>query len=124
MIGYIIAGVIAAFLGVILLRAAMFRPKEQPVAPVEAVDFDREAAVSALQTLIRCKTISYNDPALEDDGEFEKLIAALPGLYPRVFDVCSVSRLPDRGLLFRWPGKSDGDPSVMMAHYDVVPVDE
>ena len=124
MIGYIIAAVVALFFCVILLRAAMFNPKAQPAAGTEEVDFDREAAVKSLQALIRCKTVSYNDPALEDDGEFEKLIASLPGLYPRVFDVCSVNRLPDRGLLFRWPGKSDGEPSVMMAHYDVVPVDE
>ena len=61
---------------------------------------------------------------MEDDAEFEKLIALLPDLYPRVFDICSVDRLPDRGLLFRWPGKGHGDPAVLMAHYDVVPVNE
>ena len=33
-------------------------------------------------------------------------------------------RLPDRGLLFRWEGKNPGDPAVLMAHYDVVPVEE
>jgi len=31
---------------------------------------------------------------------------------------------PDRGLLFKWPGKSHTSPAVMMAHYDVVPVNE
>jgi carboxypeptidase PM20D1 len=61
---------------------------------------------------------------LEDDREFEKLISLLPSLYPRVFDVCSVRQLPDRALLLRWPGKHHGDPAVMMAHYDVVPVNE
>ena len=124
MIGYLLLALVAAFLAVILIRAALFQPKSAPVTEVEAVSFDKDAAVSALQTLIRCRTVSYNDHALEDDAEFEKLIAALPGLYPRVFDVCSVNRLPDRGLLFRWPGKHHGDPAVMMAHYDVVPVDE
>ena len=124
MIGYLLLALVAAFLAVILIRAALFQPKSAPVTEVEALSFDKDAAVSALQTLIRCRTVSYNDHALEDDAEFEKLIAVLPGLYPRVFDVCSVNRLPDRGLLFRWPGKHHGDPAVMMAHYDVVPVDE
>lgn len=124
MFGYIFLGLVAVFLAVILIRAALFRPKSQPATGVAAVSFDKDAAVSALASLIRCKTVSYNDPSLEDDGEFEKLIASLPGLYPRVFDVCSVNRLPDRGLLLRWPGKQHGDPAVMMAHYDVVPVDE
>ncbi len=123
MVGYIIGGVIALFLAVILIRAALFRPKIQPVTDPEPVEFDREQAVASLAELIKCKTVSYHDHALEDDGEFEKLIAMLPTLYPRVFDVCSVDRLPDRALLLRWPGRNDAAPSVMMAHYDVVPVD-
>lgn len=121
---YIILGLIALFLAVILLRTAMFRPKSQGSVSQEPVEFDQERAVETLAALIRCKTVSYNDPALEDDAEFEKLISSLPTLYPRVFDVCSVRQLPDRGMLLRWPGKNDASPSVMMAHYDVVPVVE
>ena len=102
----------------------MFKPK--PTAPVsqEEVEFDRSAAVNTLAELIRCKTVSYSDHTLEDDAEFDKLIAKLPGLYPSVFGVCSVYTLPDRALLLRWPGKHDASPTVLMAHYDVVPVDE
>ena len=121
---YIILGLIALLLAVILIRAAMFTPKKQAPITEEAVSFDKEAAVSALQALIQCKTISYNDPALEDDAEFRKLISLLPSLYPRVFDVCSFRELPDRALLLRWPGKKDSQPTVLMSHFDVVPVDE
>ena len=122
--GYIILGLVAALLAVILLRAAAFRPKQaMPVAPA-ALGFDREAPVKALAQLVRCKTISCNDPAMEDNAEFQKLIGLLPELYPNVFRQCSFQQLPDRALLFRWPGKSSAAPSVMMAHYDVVPVNE
>ena len=121
---YILLGLFCLFLAVILLRAAFFRPKAQPEKPYEEIDFDRLSAVNALQKLVQCKTVSNVDPALEDDGEFEKLIAMLSDLYPRVFDVCSVRRLPNRGLLLRWPGKQEDAPTVLMAHYDVVPVDE
>ena len=121
---YAILGLVALFLAIILIRAACFKPKAQPAVSEETVSFDKDASIRNLQELIRCRTVSYNDPALEDDAEFEKLIALLPSLYPRVFDVCSVRQLPDRALLFRWPGKSDAAPAVMMAHYDVVPVDE
>ena len=121
---YVIIGLIAAFLAVLLIRAAAFRPKAQPAVDPETVAFDRDKAVSALAELIRCRTVSYNDPALEDEAEFKKLISLLPTLYPRVFDVCSVWQLPDRALLLRWPGESDSAPTVLMAHFDVVPVDE
>ena len=121
---YVILGLVVLFFAVVLIRAAAFNPKPQPPISDERVTFDQDAAVSSLAELVKCKTISYNDHSLEDDAEFEKLIALLPSLYPRVFDVCSVRQLPDRALLFRWPGKKDADPTVLMAHYDVVPVNE
>ena len=120
---YALLGLLCLFLAVILLRAALFVPKKQPDTNNEPVHFDADAATTALQKLIQCKTVSNVDPALEDEAEFEKLIALLPDLYPKVYDVCSIRRLPDRGLLFRWPGKQDHAPCVMMAHYDVVPAD-
>ena len=109
---------------VIMVRTAQFQPKEQPEISTEPVEFERERAISNLAELVRCKTVSYSDPALEDDAEFEKLISKLPGLYPHVFEECEFFRLPDRALLFRWPGKTPQEPAVMMAHYDVVPVNE
>ena len=124
LIVYILLGILALFLAVILVRAALFNPKPQPPVSEEAVSFDESKAVEALAELIKCKTISYNDHALEDEGEFRKLIDQLPTLYPKVFEVCDFQQLPDRALLFRWPGKTAGDPAVMMAHYDVVPVNE
>jgi len=124
MIGWLILAALAAFIAVVAVRTIRFTPKPQPDISDEEITFDRDAGVEALTQLVRCKTISYNDKALEDDAEFDKLIALLPGLYPRVFETCSFDQLPDRALLFRWPGKNPGNPAVMMAHYDVVPVNE
>ena len=124
MIGYLILATFLLFIAVIAVRTVRFTPKPQPEVSDETFPFNRDAAVDALAQLVRCKTVSYNDHSLEDDGEFEKLISLLPTLYPRVFEVCSMDRLPDRGLLVRWPGKEAGDPAVLMAHYDVVPVNE
>jgi len=124
MVGWIILGAVVLFLLVLVIRALCFIPKAQPETSQEEVTFDKDAAVSALQQLVQCKTISYNDKSLEDDAEFEKLISLLPTLYPKVFEVCQLQQLPDRALLFKWPGKKSDAPAVMMSHYDVVPVDE
>ena len=124
LLSILVAVAVIVFLAVIIIRALAFKPKTQPKADESPVAFDKDAAVDALRELVICKTVSYMDPALEDDAEFEKLIAKLPTLYPHVFKVCEFTRLPDRGLLFRWKGKTEGAPAVMMAHYDVVPVDE
>lgn len=120
-------GILAAFLlllAVLIIRALVFQPKSQKDGAVTEAIFDKDAAVDALAQLVRCKTVSYNDPSLEDDAEFQKLIDLLPSLYPNVFAVCTLEKLPDRALLFRWKGKAAGEPAVMMSHYDVVPADE
>ena len=124
MIGWILLGIVVLFLAVIIIRALLFIPKSQRQTDSRQVSFDRDAAVAALQKLIQCKTISDYDHANEDDAEFQKLVDLLPELYPHVFRVCSFQQLPDRGLLLCWKGKSADSPSVMMSHYDVVPVRE
>ena len=121
---YVLLALLALFLAVIIIRALIFKPKAQPPVSQETVTFDKDAAVDALAQLVRCKTISYNNKAMEDDGEFQKLLDLLPTLYPHVYKTCTLLTLPDRGLLYHWKGKQPGDPAVLMAHYDVVPVDE
>ena len=124
MVGYLFLVALALFAAMIAVRTIRFTPKPQPAITEETFDFDKEAAVDSLAKLVRCKTISYNDKSQEEDAEFEKLIALLPELYPNVFRKCTFDQLPDRALLLRWPGKGEGDPAVLMAHYDVVPVNE
>ena len=120
---YVILSLVAVLVAVVLIRTAAFRPKEQNIPNIDSEEFDKDSVIEALQKLIRCKTVSYYDRSLEDNAEFEKLIAMLPSLYPEVFRVCEFKQLPDRALLFRWEGKAHDEPSVMMAHYDVVPVE-
>ena len=125
MVGYIILAVVVIFLAVVLIRTAAFKPAAEPEKVYEDVEFDRDGAADRLAQLVRCKTVSFDDHSKEDDAEFEKLISLLPQLYPNVFRTCEFMQLKDRGLLFHWKGTSDGtaDPAVLMAHYDVVPVE-
>ena len=109
---------------VIIARTLMFTPKAEEPRTFEEIDPDRRAAEDRLSALVRCRTVSYEDASLEDGAEFEKLIGLLPTLYPEVFRTCTLTRFPGRALLFRWEGKSRGEAAVLMAHYDVVPVEE
>ncbi len=120
----IIPAALVVLLAVVLLRTLAFRPKAGVAVQEGEEPFDRDRVVENLRRLVQCKTVSYKDASLEDDAEFEKLISLLSTLYPNVFATCSFERLADRGLLFHWKGKTDGDPAVLMAHYDVVPVNE
>ena len=121
---YFFLAALVAFLAVVLIRTLLFVPKENKNKVREEVDFDKDAAISSLAALVRCKTISRYSHDEEDEAEFEKLISTLPQLYPNVFSVCELKKFDDRALLFRWAGSTEGDPLVLMAHYDVVPVVE
>ena len=125
MLGRILLGAVCAFLVVILVRALHFRPPTETARSKDEISFDRDRPIETLRQLVRCRTVSREDPSLEDDAEFEKLIALLPELFPTVWNVCELRRFDGRGLLFRWKGSDgSGEPAVLMAHYDVVPVEE
>ncbi len=121
---WILLGLLALFLAVVLIRTALFRPHAEQAPDTTPVDFDREKAVRDLQAMIRCRTVSDRDPAKEDEAEFQKLYDLLPGMFPGVFKTCTLHRPDPRALLFHWKGKEEGDPTVLMAHYDVVSVEE
>lgn len=119
-----IAIVLLVFVLTIVVRTLTFTPKPQKAYGEVEVKFNKEQTVSRLQELVQCKTVSSYNKDDEDDAEFDKLIDMLPRLYPNVDKACTFSKLADRGLLYKWEGKKHGAPSVMMAHYDVVPVEE
>ncbi len=116
-----VLGLLLALIAVVLIRTLTFRPKKTAPVTIEKIDFDGDKAVESLRTLVRFPTVSYRPPMKENEAAFVGLLDALPGLFPHVFATCQVTRLPDRGLLLHWEGKSHDAPAVMMSHYDVVP---
>lgn len=120
----IIPAVIIAFIAAILIRAAMFKPDKKEVCEISPVFVNGEKATHDLAEMIKCKTISNRDEKLDDVKEFERFEKLLPELFPSVFAKCSFEKVGSRGLLLRWKGKSPNQPSVFMAHYDVVSASE
>ena len=123
MVLWIVLGLFILLIAIALFRAVRFRPTaEDPPLPVP-VDADEGEAARNLAALVQCRTVSHTDPALDDEREFDKLVALLPTLFPNVHRVCSIEHIGSRGLLYRWAGKTDGAPLVLTAHYDVVPAE-
>jgi len=84
----------------------------------------RPGIAERLARMIRLPTVSAE---LTERGPaaFEEFVALLRELYPLVHQHLELERITDFGLLYRWPGRdSSADPILLMAHYDVVPVDE
>ena len=121
---YVILAVIVVFLAVLLIRAALFRPHEELRPSGEKVELDEEKIVKDMVEMIRCKTVSYNDESMIDKAEFKKFQDLLPKLYPKVHENCPREFVGVNGMLYHWKGKKAEEPVVLMAHYDVVPVEE
>lgn len=122
-IGLSILLIIIAFITIIVIRAFLFSPAREEAAPVQHYDLEREKIVNDMIQMIRCRTISNRDESLVDRKEFDKFIALLEQSFPMIHSICSREFIGKTGLLYCWKGKSDQKPTVLMAHYDVVPIE-
>jgi carboxypeptidase PM20D1 len=83
-----------------------------------------DRAVAKLQALVRIPTVSDRDWSRVDTDAFDRLLAELRTQFPLLHERLELTRVGSHGLLFHWPGASSDRPVVLMAHLDVVPVDE
>lgn len=89
-----------------------------------ADDSTQDPDVEKLRTLIRIPTVSHPDGTEIDAAAFEDFIEALATAFPLLHERLTLHRVLDHALLFHWQGRTATDPVVLMAHVDVVPVDE
>ncbi|WP_100810496.1 MULTISPECIES: M20/M25/M40 family metallo-hydrolase [unclassified Microbacterium] len=88
----------------------------EPVPP-------RPGIPERLSRMIQLQTVSAELDSRGPDA-FEAFVDLLAELYPLIHEHLELERITDFGLLFRWPSTSRSKhPVVLMAHYDVVPVD-
>lgn len=122
MIGWIILAAVLVLFAVMAARAAAFTPKGQIKQDETECPVDGAKAVEHLAELVRIPTISNADPEKFDEEQFAAFRARLKELYPNIYATCTYEELGHTEMFFCWKGKSDAEPVVLMAHYDVVPV--
>lgn len=105
-------------LGAALVRTALMPRKKSEYVPLpddRAMDYAQK-----LSAMVQCDTTSHAGVA-----ETEKFLAfhrELERLFPLVHRDLEKTVI-DGNLLFRWRGRTDGDPIVLMSHQDVVPAE-
>ncbi len=108
----------------LLVRTLRFASKQVPVEPILPIPVDRASAAVHLARAIQFRTVSQQDPAQVDAGQFAELHRYLEQTFPTVHRALSKEVIADRSLLFTWHGRSPQHPVLLMAHLDVVPVEE
>lgn len=123
-IGLGVAAVIVLFLAVIVIRALRFQPYPQQEKKEVTVTVNKEKIIRDMVDMIRCRTVSNRDESMVDRAEFEKFLELIEERFPLVHEKGCPKRIGDTGMLFRIAGEKSTDPTVLMAHYDVVPAEE
>ncbi len=128
MIGPIIAVLIVAavfsLITVIIIKTILFKAPPIKERKSDNIEVDIEKAVADLSEMIKCKTVSRVDKSEEDESEFIKFKTLLPRIFPNIYTKCEYEEVGNRALLYRYRGKTSENPTVLMSHFDVVPVVE
>ena len=85
---------------------------------------DPDKALKRFRELLRIPTMSRNEIETTQWQHFDSFVEALPRLYPELHATLERTLIARHSMLYRWAGRESGAPTVLMAHYDVVPVEE
>ena len=117
-LSHLIGAAVAAPAAVCVARALAARPTAAAHAKIELKNDDRAKAYGErLARMVRCETISSRDHM--DLSKFESFHSLLAELFPNVHAHCE-KHVFDGSLLFKWAGRGEADPIILMSHQDVV----
>lgn len=118
-----IAIALAILIIIVLIRTLLFVDKTDysKNVPFEVKD---DKIVYKLGEMLKVPTISYEDKSLIDFDVFYRYIELVQKLYPTVFKCCEYELSDELVIKLKLKGESSEKPTVLMSHYDVVPVTE
>ncbi|MEX2402515.1 MAG: M20 family peptidase [Balneolales bacterium] len=110
---------------IVLIRTLILSKKNTKNIDPVLHNINIKQAARRLSKGLQYKSITTHDQALQDTGEYEGFIRFLEESYPGVHKNIPRERINEYSLLYRWQGTDDDeDPILMMAHYDVVPIED
>ena len=118
---YILGGILVLILvlaAVVLIRALSLKPTSAKTANIELDNSQRAREYGRrLSKMIQKETISARGDT--DRTKFYDFHKELETLFPKVHKTCEKHEF-DGSLLFKWKGKGNHEPILLMSHQDVV----
>lgn len=122
---YAILGLLALLIAMMAVNTVFKRPVKATTGKAELPDLDADKLAEHLSGLIQHKTVTANTMDSFDRAAFLGLHQYLEKTYPLLHAALEKEVVNEYSLLYKWKGTdSDQKPWLMMAHMDVVPVDE
>lgn len=115
---YILLGIILALLLICVIRALACKKNERPALPAD----EKRGMVYAekLGRMIRCQTVSVRGE--KDRTKFYAFHKEMEALFPLVHEKLEKTEL-DGCLIFRWKGRGEAKPVMLLGHMDTVDAD-
>jgi len=109
---------------VVLVNTFRMESRQLRVDVVPAPEINPQS-LQHFQLAVRYKTISYGDPLLFDSSQFIGFRKFLETTYPHFHSKLTRETVAGYSLLFKWEGRNPQlKPVILMAHQDVVPIEE
>lgn len=109
---------------IVLVNTFRMSSRQSIVEAVPAPEMTPQA-LQHFQQALGYKTISYGDPTQFDSVQFIGFRKFLESTYPNVHNKLTREIVAGYSLLYKWEGKNPQlKPVILMAHQDVVPIEE
>jgi len=119
-----VLAIVLVVAAIVLFNTFTFTSTQAPVEANAAPQVTDENILH-FQKALSYKTISYGNPKLFDSSQFIGFRKFLEGTYPLIHAKLSMEVVADYSLLYTWVGKNPSlKPIVLMAHMDVVPIED
>ncbi len=110
---------------VVLFNTFILKSTQIQIEALPPVKIDSQAATDRLSQAIQIQTISIGEKAETKAEEFQKFHRFLESSYPKIHTVLQKETVNNHSLLYTWRGTdSTLKPIILLAHQDVVPIDE
>ncbi len=120
---FLVAGLLL-LVAVILVNTFRMPSRQSHVEALPAPEINPQSLLH-FQQAVGYKTISYGDPSLFDSSQFIGFRKFLESTYPNFHGKLTREIVANYTLLYKWEGKNpELKPVILMAHQDVVPIEE
>lgn len=116
---------IVGFAGFLLYNTFNLKSKQIQVETLPSVKVETQSAAQRLSLAVRFQTASTAESAQTKAEEFQKFHQFLQESFPKTHRLLTKETIGEHSLLYTWRGSDTNlKPIILMAHQDVVPVDE
>lgn len=116
---------LALLASALIINTMRFTSKQIHVDPVQPVSVDEAVVSQHLAQALRFQTVSYQEPGQVKGEEFLAFHQYLEETFPKIHAALAKEQVGSYSLLYTWKGQDEKlKPILLLAHQDVVPVQQ